>query len=255
MADLTHPAHRWTTVRTRLCKRAPGVSQKWSASDKLLSEAETHPWLLHSAHVLKDLLVQRCVIVATSCRVSFSAQRFNGGRTEKGPASAFTYCRHLLMIERFANHDAFPACPAGKHAARFRRPDHLRSSAGRNHLDEFFEICARHSTDHQFLVWLCGFWIRRQVLTSDVEDSVSADRLSCQLDPLTEAGILVDLDVETVQPQHVQVLHGRDLVCRRKVENARSVMVSIFKERSQLRARATQKFGLELLTPRVAATG
>jgi hypothetical protein len=58
---------------------------------------------------------------------------------------------------------------------------------------------------------LCDFRVR--LLTSDVKDSVSADRLSRQLDPLTDAGILVDLDVETIQPQHVQVLHRRDLIC------------------------------------------
>lgn len=150
MADWTHPAHRWPTVRTRLCTRTPRVSQTDPIGQVVERRRDTHPWLLHPAHVLKDLLVtimrhRRHQVAGSVFRHTSSCGRRRQLRT------GVTYGRHLLVIERLANHDAFAACTAGKHASRFRRPDHFRSSAGRNHLDEFFEICARQSASHQLL--------------------------------------------------------------------------------------------------------
>jgi len=62
----------------------------------------------------------------------------------------------------------------------------------------------------------------REGRTASVEDRVLADGLRDELDALADVGVLVDEDVESIEAQEVDVLHGHQLIGRREVEDARA---------------------------------
>lgn len=116
------------------------VRRVWSKAHPL--DEPTYPRLVHTAHVLQDL--HEGLEDASTPMTRSPPQPAGPGRNSL--TIQCTYRRHLLMVQRLADHDALAARSTRKHAARLGRPNDLGAAARRNELDELLQVCGAHSS-------------------------------------------------------------------------------------------------------------